>query len=155
IGTDLALQGSLTADGKQVCVHVRGSLSTLDPTVPLEPRTTEIAPVFEGGAQGVPVPFTQFIQKPRIEKLSFEKTLAIPDGGWAVLPGGRMRTGSRTEFGPPVLSRIPYINRLFKNVGCGRTTSHVLMLVTAHGLIGGAEEQAEKGACVGGCLGSG
>src|SRR5262249_35124331 len=62
IGTDLALQGSLTADGKQVCVHVRGSLSTLDPTVPLEPRTTEIAPVFEGGAQGVPVPFTQFIQ---------------------------------------------------------------------------------------------
>lgn len=49
---------------------------------------------------------------------SAEASAVVPDGGTLVvacLPeGGRAMT---TEYGPPVLSRIPYVNRLVKNVG--------------------------------------
>jgi hypothetical protein len=155
IGTEMGMQGSVTPDGKHVCVHLRGSVSTLDPSIPLVPVTTSVTPASEGGPQGAAVPFTQYIQKPRIEKLAFEKTLAIPDGGTALIHCGKMTVTGRTEFGPPVLSKIPYINRLFKNVGVGRETRHLLILVTARPRAGDGEEQAEQGACVGGCPGAG
>jgi hypothetical protein len=155
IGNKFGLQGSVTTDGKLVCVHVKGSVSTLDPEVPLVPVTSFITPVFEGGSAGQPIPFTQFIQKPRIEKLTVEKTLAIPNGGTALIHCGEITTTTRTECGSPVLSKIPYVNRLFKNVGCGRETCHLLMLVTPRVRIGCGEEQAECKPTVGGCLGNG
>jgi hypothetical protein len=67
-------------------------------------------------------PETKNVQKPHIERLAVEKTLAIPDGGTALIHCGRMTVAGRNEYGPPVLSKIPYVNRLFKNVGYGRET---------------------------------
>src|SRR5262249_17522566 len=60
-------------------------------TVPLFPITTFITPVFEGGAQGQPVPFTQFIQQPSITKMDMKRTLTIPDGHTVVLRGWKHR----------------------------------------------------------------
>jgi len=36
----------------------------------------------------------------------------------------------RNELGPPVLSKIPYIDRLFRNVGYGRSGTSILLMVT-------------------------
>jgi len=36
----------------------------------------------------------------------------------------------RSESGVPFLSNIPYVNRLFKNVGIGHETSHLMLMVT-------------------------
>ena len=47
---------------------------------------------------------------------------------------------SRNEFGPPFLSKIPYLNRLFKNVGVGRDTTHVMIMVTPRIIINSEEE---------------
>ena len=44
--------------------------------------------------------------------------------------GPKRLTEARNEYGPPVLSKIPYVNRLFRNVGYGRCAEHVLVLVT-------------------------
>ena len=46
----------------------------------------------------------------------------------------------RNEFGPPVLSKIPYLNRLFKNVGIGRETQHIMIMVTPRIIINAEEE---------------
>jgi general secretion pathway protein D len=46
----------------------------------------------------------------------------------------------RNEFGPPVLSKIPYINRLFKNVGYGREAESLLIMVTPRIIIQEEEE---------------
>ena len=106
--------------------------------------TSTVTPIYEVGAQGTPIAFTQYIQKPRIEKLVVEKTLAIPDGGTALIHCGEMTTTTRSEYGPPVLSKVPYVNRLFKNVGVGNETCHLLMLVTPRARLGCGEEQAER-----------
>jgi Flp pilus assembly secretin CpaC len=60
-----------------------------------------------------------------------EKVKAIlADGCSVALPGWAVQRETRQEFGPPILSRIPYVNRLFKNVGYGRETEKVFLMVT-------------------------
>ena len=51
----------------------------------------------------------------------------------------RLQEG-RNEQGVPVLSKFPYINRLFKNVGIGRTTQSLMMMVTPRIIIQEEEE---------------
>ena len=55
-----------------------------------------------------------------------------------------MREG-RSERGVPFLSNIPYINRLFKNVGIGRETENLMMMVTPRIIIQSEEEEAQVG----------
>ena len=51
----------------------------------------------------------------------------------------------RSEYGPPILSKIPYINRLFKNVGYGRFTESLLIMVTPRIIIQEEEEERSTG----------
>jgi general secretion pathway protein D len=44
-----------------------------------------------------------------------------------------------------MLSKIPYINRLFKNVGIGRETNTFMMTVTPRILIREEEEERQAG----------
>ena len=105
-------------------------------TVPLFPVTTFITPVFEGGAQGQPIPFTQFIQQPQFSSVTIQTTVAVPDGGTVIMGGLKTLSEGRNEFGPPVLSKLPYVNRLFKNVGYGRETETVFLMVTPRVIVG-------------------
>ena len=54
----------------------------------------------------------------------------IPEGQTLLLGGVKKLTEERNEFGPPILSKIPYLNRLFKNVGYGRETVSLVIMVT-------------------------
>ena len=58
-----------------------------------------------------------------------------------MLLGGikRLREG-RNEFGVPGLSKIPYVNRLFRNVGIGRETQSLMLMVTPRIIIQEEEE---------------
>ena len=47
-------------------------------------------------------------------------TVSVPDGGTVLLGGVKRLREGRNEFGVPLLSKIPYIDRLFRNVGIGR-----------------------------------
>jgi Flp pilus assembly secretin CpaC len=108
--------------------------------VPLFPFTTFVIPVFEGGSQGQPVPFTQFLQQPAFTTLNINTTVVCPDGGTVLLGGFKQVSEGRNEFGPPVLSKVPYLNRLFKNVGIGRETTHIMIMVTPRIIINSEEE---------------
>ena len=55
-----------------------------------------------------------------------------------------MREG-RTERGVPFLSNVPYVNRLFKNVGIGRETQNLMMMVTPRIIISEEEERFQVG----------
>jgi general secretion pathway protein D len=70
------------------------------------------------------------VQLPVLAQTNVSTVVSVPDGG-TVLMGGikRMREG-RQESGVPFLSNIPYVNRLFKNVGIGHETQHLMMMVT-------------------------
>src|SRR6185369_14061725 len=142
LGVQLTIQAVVSADRRFVRLNLAPTLSNIaSAIVPLFPVTTFITPVFEGGAQGQPIPFTQFIQQPQISTVSIQTTVSIPDGGTVILGGLKTLSEGRNEFGPPVLSKLPYINRLFKNVGYGREAQSLLVMVTARIIINEEEEQ--------------
>jgi type II secretory pathway component GspD/PulD (secretin) len=145
-GVSVTIQGIVSADRKYVRVQGTVSLTALtSATVPLFPVTAFITPVFEGGSQGQPIPFTQFFQQPSFTTISVQTTVQVPDGGTVVLGGLKTLAEGRNEFGPPVLSNLPYINRLFRNSGIGRETKHVMLMVTPRIIINSEEEVNQTG----------
>jgi type II secretory pathway component GspD/PulD (secretin) len=137
----LTIQGVVSADRRFVRLNLPVTLSAqAGATVPLFPITTFITPVFEGGSQGIPIPFTQFLQQPAFTTITVNTTVVCPDGGTVLLGGLKTLGEGRNEFGPPFLSKIPYLNRLFKNVGIGRETRHIMLMVTPRIIINAEEE---------------
>jgi Flp pilus assembly secretin CpaC len=145
-GLTLALNGVVTADRRFVRMSIAPTLTSLvTPTTALFPVTAFITPAFEGGALGQPVPFTMFLQQPDFRTLTVATTVQVPDGGTVLMGGLKTLSEGRNEFGPPILSKIPYINRLFKNVGYGRDTESLLMMVTPRIIINEEEEYRQTG----------
>jgi hypothetical protein len=147
LGLQMAVQPLVSADRRFVTVHLKLNLSNLaSSVVPLFPVNSFLTPVFEGGATGQPVPFKQFIQQPRISVLALEKSLKIPDGGTVLLGDWKRPCEGRQESGPPALSNVPYVNRLFKTVSDARDTEHVFVMVRPRVLIKESEEVRATGA---------
>jgi type II secretory pathway component GspD/PulD (secretin) len=80
------------------------------------------------------------IQLPEYIFTTVTTTVSVPDGGTVLLGGIKRLREGRNEFGVPILSKIPYINRLFKNVGMGRTTDSLMLMVTPRIIIQEEEE---------------
>jgi type II secretory pathway component GspD/PulD (secretin) len=146
LGVNLAIQAVVSADRRYVRLNLAPTLTNLaSAVVPLFPVTTFVTPVFEGGAQGQPIPFTQFIQQPAVANVSIQTTVSIPDGGTVILGGLKTLSEGRNEFGPPVLSKLPYIDRLFRNVGYGREAQSLLLMVTPRVIVNSEEEERQTG----------
>jgi type II secretory pathway component GspD/PulD (secretin) len=151
-GINLSLQAVVSADRRFVRINIPVQLSVqTGATVPLFPVTTFVTPVFEGGSQGLPIPFTQFLQQPSFSNLNIQTTVVCPDGGTVLLGGLKTLGEGRNEFGPPFFSKVPYLNRLVKNVGIGRETTHIMIMVTPRIIINAEEEivQTEGGGPLG------
>ena len=80
-----------------------------------------------------------------VATVSIQTTVSIPDGGTVILGGLKTLSEGRNEFGPPVLSKLPYIDRLFKNVGYGREAQSLLLMVTPRIIINSEEEERQTG----------
>ncbi|MCX7667064.1 MAG: hypothetical protein N2112_16140, partial [Gemmataceae bacterium] len=65
--------------------------------------------------------------------------------GTVVMGGMKFMSEGRNEYGPPVISKIPYLNRLFKNVGYGRDGQNLMIMVTPRILINREEEERQTG----------
>ena len=86
------------------------------------------------------------LQLPEFLFTTVTTTVSVPDGGTVLLGGIKRLREGRNEFGVPILSKIPYINRLFKNVGFGRTTDSLMLMVTPRIIIQEEEEEKLMGA---------
>jgi len=82
------------------------------------------------------------VQLPTFSFITVTTTVSVPDGGTVLLGGIKRLSEGRNEFGVPILNKIPYINRLFKNVGIGRETQSLMMMVTPRIIIQEEEEAA-------------
>ncbi|MEN1681016.1 MAG: hypothetical protein AAGJ46_15620 [Planctomycetota bacterium] len=80
------------------------------------------------------------VQLPTFSFISVSTTVSVPDGGTVLLGGIKRLNEGRNEFGVPLLSKVPYINRLFRNVGIGRETDSLMMMVTPRIIIQEEEE---------------
>ncbi|HEX4142821.1 MAG TPA: hypothetical protein VHY91_04660 [Pirellulales bacterium] len=81
------------------------------------------------------------VQLPSFSFVTVTTTVSVPDGGTVLLGGIKRLSEGRNEFGVPILSKLPYINRLFTNVGIGRQTQSLMMMVTPRIIIQEEEEQ--------------
>ncbi|MBX3416018.1 MAG: hypothetical protein KF851_00320 [Pirellulaceae bacterium] len=90
------------------------------------------------------------VQQPVTSITSVNTVVSIPDGGTVLIGGIKTLSEARLEKGVPFLSNIPYINRLFKNVGIGRETANLMMMVTPRIIIQEEEERRQVGPVGGG-----
>ena len=81
------------------------------------------------------------VQLPVLSTTSINTVVSVPDGGTVLMGGIKRMNESRTERGVPMLSNIPYVNRLFKNVGIGHETQNLMMMVTPRIII---QEEIEE-----------
>lgn len=136
LGTRIRLRSVVSADRHFVRVHLDASLTNLDSSeAPRFPITT---PAPNGKSATV----THYIEQPRVTKLGVNRKMVIPDGKTAVLRGLTRTCEFRNKFGPPILSDIPLLGRLFCTIGYGRETHHLLVLVTPRILV--PQEKEEK-----------
>jgi type II secretory pathway component GspD/PulD (secretin) len=144
-GLGLFIQPVVSADRRFVRLNIQQSFVSLISGTIGFPITTVITPVFENGGTGQPTPYTQFLQQPRFSNLETQTVVVVPDGGTVVLGGLKYMTEGRNEFGPPVLSKIPYLNRLFKNVAYGREGRSILIMITPRVIINREEQERQTG----------
>jgi general secretion pathway protein D len=81
------------------------------------------------------------VQLPTFQVITVNTTVSVPDGGTVLLGGVKRLSEGRNEFGVPLLSKVPYVDRLFRNVGIGRQTDSLMMMVTPHIIIQEEEEE--------------
>ena len=92
---------------------------------------------FAGGGGQI----TGQIQLPNVVQTQINTTVTVPDGGTVLLGGVKKLREQRLEYGVPVLSKTPMLNRLFRNIGIGRTTESLMLMVSPKIVI--LEEQEE------------
>ncbi len=85
------------------------------------------------------------VQLPTLASTSVSTTVSVPDGGTILLGGVKRLSEQRNERGIPILSKIPYVSRLFRNVAVGRTASSLMLMVTPRIIIQEEEELAQTG----------
>src|SRR5262249_15685946 len=124
IGVHLTVQPVVSADRRFGRMTLTATITNLvSPNIPLIPVQVPVTPLFEVSGGPVigspPAIFTMFFQQPAFTNISVSTTVSVPDGGTVLLGGLKTLVEARNEFGVPVLSKIPYVNRLFRNVGYG------------------------------------
>ena len=142
LGTQIFVTPVVSADRRFVRLSLNQSMTNLvSANVPLIPIQIPVfAQFFDGITATQPQIFQIFLQQPSTANIFVQTTVTVPDGGTVLLGGLKALTEQRSEFGPPIISQIPYVNRLFKNVGYGREASSLMMMVTPRIIINEEEE---------------
>ncbi len=154
-GTFLTVQAVVSQDRRFVRLTVVPYFSRIEKvdTFTFEGMETTIENTAQQGNQTTPNDNTRrsrestrirqgtSVQLPTVASISVATTVSVPDGGTVLLGGIKRLSEGRNEFGVPILNKLPYINRLFKNVGIGRETQSLMMMVTPRIIIQEEEEE--------------
>jgi len=147
-GIQLFVTPTVSADRKYVTLNLQPRL-TLPPvltpfnlTAPAS-QTTSVS----GGStvvtgQGASSAVTETIQLISQSVTEVETLVSVPDGGTLMLGGQTIAGEAEREQGVPVLSKVPFLKRLFTNTASAKDEQVVLILVKPTILI--QREQEEK-----------
>jgi hypothetical protein len=83
--------------------------------------TTILTAVLANSAQAQSAGRLMFISVPTFTTIRVATTATIPDGGGGLLGGYSRASEGRTEYGAPIVGKMPYLGRTVRNVGFGRT----------------------------------
>ncbi len=145
-GAAFQVTPAVSADRRFVRIGVNGTFTFPNLRAPLVPIQIPVPTVLYGPGKGKTVGpperiFQVFLPQLAFTTIGLNTGGFVPDGGTAVLGGYQSVMEARNEFGVPVLSRIPYLSRLFRNVGYGRQASGFNIAVSPRVIILEEEEQ--------------
>ncbi|MEE8389289.1 MAG: hypothetical protein V3S14_00625 [Anaerolineae bacterium] len=119
-GTVLDVEATVSADRRYVTMTIRPQVSTTDLT-----NQVNINPLATDYWEQAPI----YITLPSITTQDLQTTVSVPDGGTLLLGGQKLSTTVERELGVPVLSKIPFLRRLFTNTGEVRDESTLMIMV--------------------------
>jgi general secretion pathway protein D len=133
-GVKLDVQATVSSDRKYVTLTLRPELSTLVNlfTFSFAQQSSQTS---GGGVVGgidtgsVTSAGTGIVQQPEIQRTRLETTVSVPDGGTLLLGGQTLAGEIEKEAGVPVLSKIPFLKRLFTNRSSAKDEQVLLILV--------------------------
>jgi hypothetical protein len=128
LGMTLKVRGDVNCCGSGVKLAVDYQSKEQVGSSVLHPITSYVVPVVDGGSQGAPVPFTQFLEAAKFHTISAKGTGTVPAGSTLLLKLGTRPVEEVIEFGRA--SRIPYLNRLFKSRSVTVANCDVILLAT-------------------------
>jgi type II secretory pathway component GspD/PulD (secretin) len=148
VGTTLTVVPVVSADRRFVRVNLAPAITNINGNAiqqfPVQIPVPNLVdgPLGLGVPTGQPVLFNSFsLSAPAISTITLNTTVNVPDGGTVLLGGIKVMQEGRNEAGPPILSKIPYLDRLFRNVGWGRDAQSLMIMVTPRIIINEEEEQ--------------
>lgn len=155
-GTFLTVQAVVSPDRRFVRLTVVPFFSKIGDvkTFTFNGRTTTTNNTSTEGPQETPTDATKksnqstttsegtTVQLPTFSFVTVTTTVSVPDGGTVLLGGIKRLKEGRNEAGVPMLDKIPYLSRLFKNTSIGRETQSLMMMVTPRIII--QEEEEDK-----------
>jgi general secretion pathway protein D len=140
-GSVLDVAATASADRRYVLMTVRPQVSSNQTstaggatggTTPSDPNAVGGIPTFGG------------VQLPTVAVQDLQTTVSVPDGGTLVLGGQKMAGEIEREVGPPILSKVPVLNRFFVNKVKVRDERTLLILIKPKILINEVAEKNEK-----------
>jgi type II secretory pathway component GspD/PulD (secretin)/tetratricopeptide (TPR) repeat protein len=129
-GVLLDVQATVSADRKYVTLTLRPQLSTLVDLVPFTFQSS--ASVISNTGTGIgttSVAPSGTIQEPEIQITEVNTSVSVPDGGTLLLGGQTLAGETEREVGVPILSKIPYLKRLFTSQSMAKDEQVLLILV--------------------------
>ena len=131
LGLSIEVQPWLSADQRLVKLSLSARCrEVLIRPVPTIPLTVPIKPVDSSGKQAPEVPFTQFLQDPRIVTRSVDETVTVPDGGTVVFYGGPATTEETVRETAPMFADLPFLQDLMVRDKKVTGTNHLLVFAT-------------------------
>lgn len=145
LGTRLAVRPVISADRRSVRIRLDARLCNLASGETPRFHITTPAPGNEVGPDGKPKTVTHYIQQPQFVKMAIKRTLAIPEGQTAVLPGFTQKQVQATRTAVPILGDVPIVGCLFSSCAYQEVNVHLLVLVTPRIIIQREEEVKQTG----------
>jgi general secretion pathway protein D len=134
-GAVLDVAATASADRRYVLMTIRPQISALESMITLYIGFDPNIAISIVNAQSLP------IQLPTVATQQLETSVSVPDGGTLLLGGMQISGETEREIGPPILSKVPVLNRLFNNSAKVRDERTLLILVKPKIII---NEQAER-----------
>jgi len=131
VGTTLDVKATVSADRRYVQMDLRPQVA--DAVRPFRQVEIQAATPLGGIASA-------WLELPEVMVEDFKTTVSVPDGGTLLLGGTRTYLESDVETGVPVLSKVPFLKRLFNNRASLRRAQNLLILVKPKIIIQAEEE---------------
>lgn len=147
-GVLLDVQATVSSDRKYVTLTLRPQLATLLDLLPFTFQSATTAAATQTNNNGG----TNFsgtnaasgtVQQPILQITEVRTTVSVPDGGTLLLGGQTLAGETEREAGVPVLSKIPFLKRLFTNRSMAKDEQILLILVKPTIVIQREQEQKQ------------